>query len=43
MNDPQQPAEDTWPLSGWAPVVLGMPETSGLGDAYRWSPTKQDA
>jgi hypothetical protein len=41
MNTSQQTgqAPDDWDAgTGWHPVILGVPETSGQGDASRWSP-----
>jgi hypothetical protein len=41
MNTTQQTgqAPDHWDAgTGWHPVILGIPETSGHGDASRWTP-----
>jgi hypothetical protein len=40
MNTQQTgPVPDHWDAGTvWHPVILGIPETSGSGDASRWTP-----
>ena len=42
MNVPEHldgPDDEHWDSTvGWRPVILGVPTTSGTGDACRWSP-----